>query len=318
MIKASKNDPETIIFVFIDGIGIGLKNSDTNPFTRYGKDFFSALGGKSSFTPPGILIPADAHMSLYSTPPQSGTGQAALFTGYNTISLVHRHMSGFPPFSLRPYLKNKSIIHYFLQNSLKASVINTYTKKYLEILGKPRSERFMSASTMMQTGSGQRLLSVDDLLEEKSIFMDITNWFLRKELGYKVPEILPDESGRRLVRLASDYNLVVFEYFFPDKYGHDSEINDVEFIVDHLEGFLKGIWEELDPSRQLVVVSSDHGNFEDLSIPVHTHNMIPAIFYGCGQSLAPSFVREIYDVPRFLLSLKKIEFHENKKKDNPE
>jgi hypothetical protein len=247
-------------------------------------------------------------MGLYTTVPQSGTGQTALFTGHDTIALMHRHMAGFPPYSLRPYLKNDSVINKFVTHNLKASVVNTYTEKFMELLAKPRSERFMSASTLMQMGSGQRLLTIDDLLNEKSIFMDITHWFLRKELGYSVPEIPANETGRRLVRLARDYNLVVYEYFFPDKFGHEGLGNDIEFIVDHLESLLTGIWEEIDPDHELVVIGSDHGNFEDLSMPVHTHNLIPTIVYGAGAEGAQTAIKQIYDVARYVFSLKNIPY----------
>ena len=305
-----QKDPETIVFVFIDGIGIGKKDSENNPFTKFGKDFFSVLGGKSSFTPPGVLIPTDAHMGLYSTLPQSGTGQTALFTGHNTISLMHRHMAGFPPYSLRPYLKNDSIINKYLKHDLKASVINTYTNHFLEILEKPRSERFMSASTLMQLGSGQKFLTIEDHMNGKSLFMDITNWFLRKELGYTMPEVHPIEAGRQLVRIARAYNIVFYEYFFPDKYGHEGHDYDVEFIVNHLESFLSGIWEEIDPNKELVVIASDHGNFEDLSTPVHTHNLIPTILYGAGDSEAQLHIKEIYDVARYIYLLKNMKYEE--------
>ena len=305
-----QNGPDTIIFVFIDGIGFGKKDLIYNPFTKYGRDFFSVLGGKTSFDPPGVMIPVDAHMGLYSSPPQSGTGQAALFTGHNTISLMHRHMAGFPPYSLRPYLKNDSIIKKFIQNNYKASVINTYTSKFMELMEKPRSERFMSASTLMQIGSGQRLLTMEDHLNGKSLFMDITNWFLRKELGYNIPELNPVEAGRRLVNIARDYNIVVYEYFFSDKYGHEGLDHDVSFIVNHMESLLTGIWEEIDPENELVVISSDHGNFEDLSIPVHTHNKIPALLYGKGDNGASDHLREIYDIARYIYLLKNIKYEE--------
>jgi hypothetical protein len=308
MMKKLENDPESIIFIFIDGIGLGKKDIVYNPFTKHGGDFFSALGGKSSFQAPGMLIPTDTHMGLFTSPPQSGTGQVALFTGYNTIEIMNRHVAGFPPFSLRSLIKNESIIKKFMENNLKASVINTYTKKYLELITRPRTERFMSASTLMQIGSGQRLLSVDDLLNEKSIFMDITHWYLREQLEYDIPEIKPREAGRRLANIAKDYNLIIYEYFFADKYGHEGLDLESSFIVHHLEGLLAGIWENLDKEKQLVILSSDHGNFEDLSIPIHTHNLVPTIVYGCGEENAEKYIKNIYDIPRFLMDLKKVKW----------
>ena len=44
----------------------------------------------------------------------------------------------------------------------------------------------MSASTMMQRASRQGLFTMDDYMNGKSLYMDLTNWFLRRK-GMDIP-----------------------------------------------------------------------------------------------------------------------------------
>jgi phosphopentomutase len=38
----------------------------------------------------------------------------------------------------------------------------------------------------------------------------------------------------------------------------------------------------MDPDRDLLVITSDHGNVEDMSTKSHTRNPVPALFHGHG------------------------------------
>lgn len=293
--------PNTVLYIFIDGIGIGKSDPQVNPFARYDNAFFSVLGGASSFGPPGELIETDVHMGVPGIP-QSGTGQTALFTGYNGPAIFGRHAAGFPPFSLRPYLKEKSILRKFAQAGLRGSLINAYTQRFFEMLQKPRTERFMSASSLMQAGSGLPFLTVEDLKEGRAIYMDITNWYLRKS-DKGVGLLPPKKAGRRMVDIARTYDLAVYEYFFPDRLGHDRSMGEARKVVKHMDGMLEGVWENIDPQEELVIVTSDHGNFEDLSIGVHTENPAPTILYGCGADFLRPRIRSLYDIPRAISEL---------------
>ena len=296
--------PKTIIYVFIDGIGLGQKNVDTNPFTRFPSHFFAPLGGKTSFSENGYLIPTDAKMG-YPGAPQSATGQTALFSGYNGADLVGRHINGFPTFTLRPYLLNHSIVKKFIDNGLKATLLNSYTQWYLDKINKPRAQRLMSASTLMQMGSGLPLFTIDDYLAGLSLFMDITNWFLRY-LKYDIPLVKPKYVGRKLVQLARQYDLVLYEYFFTDKIGHNGSMGAAKRVLSHIEGLLEGVWEEIDTEKELFVLSSDHGNFEDLSNTRHTENKVPTILYGCGADQIQNKIQYLYNIPQELMRLRNI------------
>ena len=304
--------PKSIIYIFIDGIGLGVKDAQINPFSRFPCHFFAPLGGKLSFPENGYLISTDAQMG-YPGAPQSATGQTALFTGYNGAKLVGRHINGFPTYTLRPYILNHSVVKKFVEAGLKASVLNSYTNWYLDKLKQPRSERIMSATTLMQKGSGQALLTMEDFLEGRSLFMDITNWFLRTRATqkYDIPLVSPKEVGRKLVHISKEYNLTIYEYFFTDKIGHEGSMAAAKRILPHIEGLLEGIWEEMDPSKELLIISSDHGNFEDLSHTRHTENKVPTILYGCGADSIYKQILSLYDIPKAIMKLNNLTFNED-------
>ena len=276
--------PESIIFVFFDGIGFGGKNSYSNPFTKFKTHFFSPLGGTSSFLPPGDLIETDAHMG-YSGLPQSATGQVALFTGFNGAEIMGRHINGFPTYSLRPYIKKHSLLKKMLEVGKKATLINSYSNGYINKINSRRGERLMSASSMMQAASGQSFFTLDDYKNGKSLYMDLTNWFLRKN-NVKIPMISAKMTGRKLIKLAKNYDLIIYEYFFTDKVGHNQSLGAAKRIMQHIESFMEGVWEEIDVDKTLFILSSDHGNFEDLSTKHHTNNLVPTIVHGKSMELS--------------------------------
>ena len=67
------------------------------------------------------------------------------------------------------------------------------------------------------------------------------------------------------------------------------------------ERFLRTLFEAVDPEEQLVIVSSDHGNLEDLSTRSHTRADVPLLAYGKGAQAFVEGARSILDVtPRLL------------------
>jgi bisphosphoglycerate-independent phosphoglycerate mutase (AlkP superfamily) len=58
----------------------------------------------------------------------------------------------------------------------------------------------------------------------------------------------------------------------------------------------------LDPARTLLVVCSDHGNLEDLSVKTHTRNAVPLVANGAGAGMLAG-ARSIQDVTPGLVRL---------------
>ncbi len=299
--------PEGIILLFLDGVGLGLADPSRNPFARFANYFFHGHAG-GSFRPPGILLETDAHMGVPGLP-QSATGQTALFTGYNGPQILGRHITGFPSVSLRPYLYEKSVLKVLQEHGKPSTLLNSYSKVYLRRLERPRNERLMSASSLMQRATGQPFFTIEDYLAGRSLYMDLTNWFLRKN-GYQIPLVSAKTNGRKLADLGKQYDFAVFEYFFTDKAGHAQSFAAAKRIIAHVDSFLEGLWENLDPTKQTVIVCTDHGNLEDLSTGTHTPNPVGTILYGKHADRFAGEIKALYDIPRAVYRVLGIPFDE--------
>ena len=92
--------PRRVIFLFLDGVGLGNDDPDTNPLARAhlptlhdlldGAPLTAASGQVS--TTQATLTPLDARLGVPGRP-QSATGQAALLTGRNAPQLVDHALS---------------------------------------------------------------------------------------------------------------------------------------------------------------------------------------------------------------------------------
>jgi 2,3-bisphosphoglycerate-independent phosphoglycerate mutase len=292
--------PGPVIYIFLDGVGLGEGNPEKNPFARFENRFFGAHAGQN-FQMPGTVISTDAHMGIPGLP-QSATGQTALFTGYNGPQILGRHVNGYPTFTLRPYFKEKNILKVMNDAGFNATLINSYSSIYLKRLEHPRAERMLSASSLMQKHSGRPYFTTDDYLAGRSLYMDMNNWFLRKS-GLNVPMAKPYDNGRKLVQIARGYDLVIYEYFFTDKVGHEQAWGAAKRIIGHVDQFLAGVWDELDTTGETVVVSSDHGNLEDLSVKTHTTNPVGTFVYGKDEPRFVQSVNTLMDIPRTILGI---------------
>lgn len=297
-----------IIYIFLDGVGLGEDNPHKNPFARFNTRFFGAhAAGK--YDMPGQLLTTDASMGIAGLP-QSATGQTALFTGYNGPQILGRHVNGYPTFTLRPYFKEKNILKVMNEAGLNATLINSYSNMYLKRLDHPRAERMLSASSLMQKHSGKPYFTTEDYLAGKSLYMDMNNWFLRKN-GLNVPLARPYENGRKLAQIARGYDMVIYEYFFTDKVGHEQAWGAAKRVIRHVDDFLGGVWDELNPETETVVISSDHGNLEDLSVKTHTANPVGTFVYGRHENRFAEKVRNLADIPRVILDIFALPFAED-------
>lgn len=281
-------------------MGLGENDPQKNPFARFTNRFFGAHAG-GSYAMPGEVISTDAQMGIRGLP-QSATGQTALFTGYNGAEILGRHVNGFPTFTLRPYFKEKNLLKVMNEAGWNATLVNSYSPMYLKRLEHPRAERMLSASSLMQKHSGKPYFTTEDYLAGRSLYMDMNNWFLRKH-GMQVPYARPYDNGRRLVHIARHYDLVIFEYFFTDKVGHEQAWGAAKRILRHVDEFLSGVWDEINPVSETVVISSDHGNMEDLSVKTHTTNPVGTFVYGHHAQRFTDKVHALQDIPRVILDI---------------
>jgi hypothetical protein len=285
--------------IFIDGIGIGKEDSSRNPFFKLGfKTFENFFGGIPSLNNPTlrgdkcILFPIDACLGVEGLP-QSGTGQTSIFCGVNAPQIIGKHFGPYPYSTLVPILKEKNIFKYFLDRNKKVIFANAYPKIFFEYISSGKKR--LSATSLMCILNGMRLNKAADVRNGKALTAEITNERWNKKLGYSLPIISPETAARRLLRISQRNSFTLYEYFLTDHVGHGRYGEEFETIFSSLDRFLFKIFEEMGYENTTLIICSDHGNLEDISISTHTLN--PALMIAAGKNAEKIFHR-VKDLPQ--------------------
>ncbi len=137
-----------------------------------------------------------------------------------------------------------------------------------------------SASTLCALAGGVRLRRREDLLAGKAVYQDITNEIFR-ERGEDVSLTEPFQAGKNLAAISLEYDFALFEYFQTDIRGHKRNVQESIKVIEKLDGLLGGylsVAESLSGMEKMaLILTSDHGNIEDLSASLHTRNKVPAL-----------------------------------------
>lgn len=283
-----------IIFLFIDGVGLGEEGAQ-NPFSRTGYAGFEAMVGGQPFLQSSggvenrdhLFKPVDATLGVEGLP-QSGTGQTTLFTGQNAAEKVGRHFGPFPHSRIKPFLKEQSMFHKAAEKGKRCIFMNAYPDIFFR-----RSEKRnrWSCTTLMSKNAGLQLNTEEDLKEGRAITAELTQQAWREKLGIEVPRITPEEAARRMLDAAAEYDLLLYEYYLTDKAGHSQSHRRAAEVISRFDAFLSLLINEKDEGDTLLL-SSDHGNVEDLSTKTHTFNNVPLFVKGPA---APAF-REVESI----------------------
>lgn len=292
----------SLLLFFVDGLGIGTRGP-FNPLD--GLDGAAPLAIFQDEEPlvshDGLLVRTDARLGVEGRP-QSASGQTTILTGVNAPALLGYHKQGFPNEALREIIKEHSI---FLQ--LKRAHVgpnafaNAYTQRFFET-----RPRWVSATTAAVEAAGMSFRSTEDLNAGRAVFMDFTNAFL-KERGEEVSLRSPEEAGTVLAQIVREHRFTLYEYFITDKIGHAQDISAARVYLVSLARYLRAVLDRLDLSETTVILTSDHGNIEDLSIRNHTLNLVPTLAWGPGRKVVQERVRSLADITPTIIEILKQE-----------
>jgi hypothetical protein len=273
------------LLVFIDGVGIGKKDDINNPFFKFGFKTFTGIFGeiphldKQKLKGENVfLFPVDALMGIPGIP-LSGTGQTSIFCGVNAPKIIGQHFGPYPYSTLIPVIKEKNIFHEFKKRKMNASFANAYPKMFFDYVKSGR--RRLSVTTMSCILSGIKLNTISDLYRGKALSPDIINKRLIERFSYKLPIIKPETAAKRLIGISEKNHFTAFEIFQTDHLGHGRNPDLLDEFVSILDKFLFYLITHLKKDMTLIICS-DHGNFEDLSIKMHTLN--PALCITAGEN----------------------------------
>jgi hypothetical protein len=276
-----------ILFIFMDGIGLGADNPATNPFTRAEMPFLKSLLGGRYLTASAApfesemvsLLALDAGLGVDGLP-QSATGQAVLLTGVNIPAELGYHYGPKPNPAVASYLKNGNTIFSWLRaKHKKTALLNAFPPRYFK--GIKSGLRLYSSIPLAFTSAGYPLFNQEDFFAGRALSADFTGHGWRSMLQIvEAPVHSAREAGETLARLAQGYDFSMFEYWASDYAGHKQ---DMGWAVDQLQVFdsvLEGLVNSWDIDEDLILVTSDHGNMEDLSTRRHTDAKVPGLVIG--------------------------------------
>jgi len=109
--------------------------------------------------------------------------------------------------------------------------------------------------------------------------MDITNDTLIS-YGVKIKKYSLKRSAKNLMKIVKNHDFTLYEYFLTDLYGHKrGTIKDIHRVLSHINKFTEYLIKNANLENEIIVISSDHGNIEDISHKSHTRNPVPLIIF---------------------------------------
>jgi len=311
-----------VLFIFLDGVGLGEDDPGKNPFVSDNSPTFDHLfsglkllaKNAPFFSRYCSLISIDAQMGVEGLP-QSATGQATLLTGLNFPKLLGYHYGPKPNHDISEFFASKRAenfqkaidskpISIFSRMSIagkNASLLNAYPPSYFA--GINSRKRNHSVIPLAATSSGIRLFDQNDLMMGKALSADFTGQGWRDHLNINnTPIIRPVEAGMLLATLSKEYRFSMFEFWETDIIGHKQNFSNAFKVIEKLDLVLEGLINNWDIENDGILITSDHGNMEDLSTRRHTTNQVPAIFIGppAIQNKFSNNIRSIGDIAPFI------------------
>jgi hypothetical protein len=300
-----------LLFLFLDGIGLGRNDPETNPFARAPMPRLRALLGGPTLlatdapreSERASLLALDAGLGVDGLP-QSATGQAVLLTGINIPRELGYHYGPKPNPEVAAYLNGGTLFSRVTQAGKRAALLNAYPPRYFD--GIDSGKRLYSSIPLAVTNAGLPLFTHDDLFAGCALSADFTGAGWRDLLGYPdAPLLAAEEAGRKVAQLAQAYDFSLFEYWASDYAGHKQDMDWAVRQLETFDGVLGGLLKAWDDDQGLILLTSDHGNMEDLSTRRHTDAPVPCLLIG-AESARRAFSTGLTDLAGIAPAIQKL------------
>ncbi len=258
-----------VLFLFIDGVGLRAPAPDNPVHSGICPTLCRLIENNS--------VPIDACLDMKGLP-QSATGQATMFTGVNASHYMGRHCEGFPGPTLRKLIEEGNLFIELCRKGLRCRFADAYLIDSVDDL---RVRRFKSVTTVMALTQPETISIQDDLLANQAVFHDITRKSLH-EKGLNIPPVTPTAAAEHLIQVALANDFTLFEFFQTDLAGHSCSYDHACDVLKILDQFLDTVVKLCKTTGLLLVLTSDHGNIEEIGVRGHTRNLVPLIAIGPG------------------------------------
>lgn len=285
-----------LIFIFIDGVGLGERDKEKNPFYKANIptwDYILKIGR---------LIETDACLDVEGLP-QSATGQTSIFTGINASKVLGRHLHGQPTETLKKIIRTNNLFKELLERGLKVTNANVYRPEYLSKILDPVEKKYKpSVTTVMTLSSGLNCRTLEDYNLGKGIYHDINSRIL-VEAGHVENTISPSDAAKRLYNISRENDFTMFEHFMTDIIGHKRSMEEAVKNIELIDSFLGELIKLVDLEEDFIIITSDHGNIEDLSTKTHTFNKVPTVILGNRRQIDIIDIKSLIDIMPVILSI---------------
>jgi 2,3-bisphosphoglycerate-independent phosphoglycerate mutase len=294
-------------FLFLDGVGLGKDDPNINPFVRaplpnldlilegnkiiaWGQSNDSNSKQQIFHTEHASFLALDACLGIDGTP-QSASGQASLLTGKNVSAILGFHDGPKPNPEIMNILKAGTLFSWVNQDDGKATLLNAYPPRYFKSI--ETGYRLPGVIALSAKYAEMKLKTMDDLFQGAAISTDFTAKGWHDLLGLKdTPLLTPSQAGERIRKLSSGYELAFFEYWLTDIAGHRQDMQAACELLAAFDTVLGSLIQSWDDDNRLILITSDHGNLEDLSARSHTRNYVPLLLIG-SHELRERFISKL-------------------------
>jgi bisphosphoglycerate-independent phosphoglycerate mutase (AlkP superfamily) len=123
------------------------------------------------------------------------------------------------------------------------------------------------------------------------------------ERGFDIAPGTPEQAAKTLAALADRHRFTLYEYFITDKIGHAQDMQAARIVLAQLARLVRLLLARLNLEQTTVVLTSDHGNIEDLSTRNHTLNQVPTLIWGAGRDRVRRRVQSLADITPAIIAV---------------
>ena len=288
----------SLLLLFLDGVGLGRAEA-SNPLHATPTPHLDRWLGASWELAEASAIAIDANLD---TPglPQSATGQAALLTGVNAAQVMDGHYGPWPGPTLRRLIDQGTLVSDWTAHAGVGGVAwaNAYPPGYFTARASGRLKP--SAMTYAAEVAGVPLSGLDAYQDGQAFAADLDGqafheWGIDPPGGFVDGPAGAERAGRRLAQHAANQALTVLDVWTTDRAGHQADPVAAASLVARLDAFIGGVLTAA-PAEMQVVLTSDHGNLEDLGHGRHTRASVPFAVHGTRFHQTPGSLTDVRSV----------------------
>lgn len=221
-----------------------------------------------------------------------------MFTGVNCPKEVGKHCEGFPGPMVRNIISANNIFLELKRRGKRVRFADAYLIDNPEEL---EFRRFKSVTTVMALTVPETISTADDLAADMALMQDLT----RETIQDRYPDIRvipPQRAAEHLFSIARENDFTLYEYFQTDVSGHSLDYARACSVLKTYDRFLSSLVRYTEAAGITLVMTSDHGNIENMTERTHTRNPVPLIVFGPREEFIRQRVESLVDVTGAVLA----------------